>query len=45
MLSSPYVGTCHEANDLPVDELLYVDYDDYYVDYHRFGRGEKQLAS
>jgi hypothetical protein len=29
MVSFPYVGYCHEANDLPVDEYLYVDYDHY----------------
>lgn len=27
MLFSPYVGYCYEANDRPVDEDLYVDYD------------------
>jgi len=45
MLSCLYVGYCHEANDFSVDEVLYVDYDYYYAHYHRFGRGEKQLAS
>jgi len=40
-----YVGYCHEANYVPVDEVLKVDYDLYYAHYHRFGRGEKQLAS
>ena len=45
MVSFRYVGYGHEANLFPVDEVLQVDYDDDYVHYHRFGRGEKQLAS
>ncbi|HTZ48029.1 MAG TPA: hypothetical protein VMH20_10575 [Verrucomicrobiae bacterium] len=45
MLFFQHVGYCHEANLLSVDEVLQVDYDDYYAHYHRFGRGEKQLAS
>lgn len=45
MVSFPCVGYCHQANDLPVDEYLYVDYDHYQAHYNRFGRGEKHLAS
>jgi hypothetical protein len=45
MLFSWHVGYRHEANVLSVDQVLQVDYDYYYAHYHRFGRGEKQLAS
>jgi hypothetical protein len=43
VLSFGNVGYQHQANLLAVDEHDYVDYD--YEHYHRFGRGEKQLAS
>jgi hypothetical protein len=40
MVSSTHADFGHEADYLPIDAQDYVDYD-----YHRFGRGEKQLAS
>jgi hypothetical protein len=43
MVSSPHAGFGFEANFLPNDAHHYVDYD-YYEHYHRFGRGEEQLA-
>jgi hypothetical protein len=47
MLSFGHVGYRYEAHLLPVDHDLQVevDYDYYYAHYHRFGRGEEQLAS
>jgi len=45
MLFSSHVGYRHEASFFSVDEVLQVDYVHYYAHYHRFGRGEKQLAS
>jgi hypothetical protein len=42
MVFSTHAGFSHEADYLPIDACHYVDYD-YYC--HRFGRGEKQLAS
>ncbi|MGB7437933.1 MAG: hypothetical protein WBR26_23285 [Candidatus Acidiferrum sp.] len=45
MLCFLHVGYCHEANSVPVDQVLQVGYVHYYAHYHRFGRGEKQLAS
>ncbi|MGB2634085.1 MAG: hypothetical protein WAM58_09125 [Candidatus Acidiferrum sp.] len=45
MIFFRHVGYCHEANFLPVDQVLQVDYVHYYAHYNRFGRGEKQLAS
>jgi len=44
MVSFTHAGSGHEANVLPIDADYHVDYD-YYEHYHRFGRGEKQLAS
>ena len=46
MVSFTHAGYGHEANLLPVDADLHVDYHyhDYEVHYHRFGRGEEQLA-
>lgn len=46
MVCSSHAGSGHEANVLPVDADDHVDPDHYYyeVHYHRFGRGEEQLA-
>ncbi|HYA61852.1 MAG TPA: hypothetical protein VED66_01535 [Candidatus Sulfotelmatobacter sp.] len=46
MVFFSHAGYGHEANVLPVDAHHYVDYHyhDYEVHYHRFGRGEEQLA-
>ena len=45
MILFAHAGYRHEANVLPVDVHHHVDYDYHYEDhYHRFGRGEEQLA-